>query len=163
MRPPLTLRRLIRRFLILEIGAVALYRTHGRLVPKSLRSLFLELESIEIDHRERFSGLHRDLHGGHNWWAIPFVNLGASMLAFLIGLRGTKAILRFERDVERRAVADYTDALRVVEHTAVRTAIMQTLADEFRHEKLTRLLEEYRGDEQRHIQKLEEAMRMIKE
>ena len=159
LRPPLTLRRLLRLFLLLEIGAVALYRTHGRMVPKALKPLFKEFESIEIGHRERFADLYRDLHGGRGWWMIPFANAGATCLALIVGLFGTKAILEFERNIERKAVADYTDALRVVEHALVRTAIEQTLAEEFRHDHLLRLLQEYRGDEERHIRELEKALR----
>lgn len=159
MLPPVTLRRLIRNFLILEIGAVALYRTHRRMVPAAMKPLFLEFESIEINHRERFSQLYRDLHGGHGWWGMPFANFGAYLLALIVGLFGTRAILRFERDIERKAVADYTDALSLVEHTAVRAAIEQTLAEEFRHDAMIRLLEKYRGEEEYHIRELEKLLR----
>jgi demethoxyubiquinone hydroxylase (CLK1/Coq7/Cat5 family) len=159
MRPPLTLRRLLRQFLLLEIGAVALYRTHRTMVPIALKPLFKEFESIEIGHRERFADLYRALHGGRGWWMMPFANVGATCLAFVVGLFGTKAILEFERNIERKAVADYTDALRVIEHAAVRTAIEQTLADEFRHDRLLRLLQEYRGDEERHIRELEKVLK----
>lgn len=158
MRPPATLRKLLQNFLMLEIAAVALYRTHGRMVPAELKPLLREFESTEIGHRERFAQLYRDLHGGRGWWAIPFANVYATFLAWRVGLKGTRAILEFERDIERRAVADYTDAMRVVEHSAVRTAIEQTLADEFRHDKLMNLLEEYRGDEEHHIRELERAL-----
>lgn len=162
MRQPATLVHLIRNFLMLEIGAVALYRTHLRFVSVALKPLFREFESIEIGHRERFAQLHRDLHRGRDWWAMPFVNFGATILAHCVALRGTEAILQFERNVERKAVADYTDALRVVDHTALRTAIMHTLEDEFRHDRLMELLEKYRGDEEHHIHELEKALHEMK-
>jgi rubrerythrin len=162
MQPPESLRRLLHNFLILEIGAVALYRTHARIVPASLKPLFAEFESIEIGHRERFAQLYRDLHDGRDWWAIPLVNLATGLMAFWVGLKGTEHILAFERDIERRAVADYTDALRVVEHASLRTAIEQTLADEFRHANLMRLFEQYRGDEERHIRELENALQELR-
>jgi demethoxyubiquinone hydroxylase (CLK1/Coq7/Cat5 family) len=158
MRQPATLVHLIRNFLLLEIGAVALYRTHTRFVPPALKPLFREFEAIEIGHRERFAQLHRDLHRGRNWWAAPFANMGAQVLALLVALGGTRAILRFERNIERKAVADYTDALRVVDHAALRTAIMHTLDDEFRHDKLMALLERYKGEEEYHIRELEKAL-----
>ncbi len=159
MRSPATLKRLIRNFLILEIGAVALYRMHGRMVPRALKPLFKELLAIEIEHRERFAELQRDLHGGRNWWGMPFADMGARCVALIVGLRGTEAILHFERDIERKAVADYTDALRVVEDANIRVAIQQTLADEHHHEQLTELLTRFRGDEERHIRELERVMR----
>lgn len=159
MRPPATLRRMLRSFLMLEIGAVALYRMHGRMVSEELKPLFRAFLSIEIGHRETFAELYRDLHDGRGWWAAPVINAFAGLLAFGIGLFGVNRILAFERNIERRAVADYTDALRVVEHAAVRSALSRTLADEFRHEQLIRMFERYRGDEERHVHELEQLLR----
>lgn len=160
---PTSLRTLIRWFLMLEIGAVELYRTHGRLVPTHLRPLFREFESIEIDHREQFSRLYRTLNNGKNWWAIPFVKLGAKCLALVVSIGGTRAILVFERNIERKAVADYTDALITVKDAAARTAIARVLADEIRHDELLSLLREYRGDEERHIQELDKIIQNLPE
>ncbi len=156
---PTSLRSLIRGFLMLEIGAVALYRTHRRFVPPALKPLFREFEAIEIGHREEFARLYRHINNGRNWWAIPFVNLGAEFLALLISIGGTRAILTFERNIEKRAVADYTDALATVELVAARDTLRRVLADEIRHDELLSLLREYRGDEERHIRELEKALR----
>jgi rubrerythrin len=158
---PTSLRALIRKFLMLEIGAAALYRMHGRLLPPALRPLFKEFESIEIDHREQFARLYRTLNKGRNWWAMPFVKIGASLLACAVSLGGTRFILTFERNIERKAVADYTDALETVKDAAVRTAIHHVLADEVRHDELLSLLREYRGDEEHHIAELEKALHDI--
>jgi len=163
MRAPASLRILIKKFLLLEIGAVALYRTHAAFVGPRLKPLLLEFEAIEVVHRERFAQLDRELHGGRGWWLRPFADFGANLLALLVALGGTERILRFERDIERKAVADYTDALRMVEHAETRTAIQQTLADEFRHETFHTLLEKYRGDEEHHIRELEKALSELKE
>jgi len=144
---------------MLEIGAVALYRTHGRMVPPALKPLFREFEAIEVNHREEFSRLYRHINRGRTWWAIPFVRVGANLLALVVSLGGTRAILTFERNIERHAVADYTDALTTVKDAAARTAITRVLADEIRHDELLSLLYEYRGDEERHIEELEKALK----
>ena len=154
-----SLRNLITQFLILEIGAVALYRTHRRLVPTALKPLFQEFEAIEIDHREQFARLYRQMNHGRNWWGMPFAAFGAKILALAVGLGGARAILTFERNIERKAVADYTDALHTVEHAATRATLQRVLADEIRHDELISVLREYRGDEERHIRELEKALR----
>lgn len=146
---------------MLEIGAVALYRVHRRFVPAALKPLFQEFEAIEISHREAFSRLYRRMNRGRNWWAMPFVTLGAKVLALLISLGGTRAILTFERNIEQQAVADYTNALATVELAAARDTLRRVLADEIRHDELLSLLREYRGDEERHIHELENALRGI--
>lgn len=144
---------------MLEIGAVALYRTHRRLVPPSLKPLFREFEAIEVSHREAFARLYRQINHGRNWWAAPFVNLGAKLLALLVGIGGTRAILAFESHIEQKAVADYTNALATVELAAARDTLRRVLADEIRHDELLSLLREYRGDEERHIRELEKSLR----
>jgi rubrerythrin len=156
---PTSIRALIRGFLMLEIGAVALYRTHTRFVPPALKPLFREFEAIEIGHREAFARLYRSINNGRNWWAMPFVNCGAQILATLVSIGGTHAILAFERDIERKAVTDYTNALHTVELAAARDTLRRILADEIRHDELLSLLREYRGDEERHITELEKALR----
>jgi demethoxyubiquinone hydroxylase (CLK1/Coq7/Cat5 family) len=153
-----SLRRLIRKFLMLEIGAVALYRVHGRMVSKRLRPLFQEFLAIEINHREQFAALDRSLHAGRGWWARPFLDLAASVVACITSLAGTRAILRFERSIEQQAVRDYSHALTTVEHAGTRVVLEHVLADELRHDRLTSLLMQYRGDEERHVKELEKAL-----
>jgi demethoxyubiquinone hydroxylase (CLK1/Coq7/Cat5 family) len=153
-----SVRWIVRKFYLLEVLAVALYRTHLRVVRSSLKPLFRHFVAVEKEHRARFRTLDRKFHAGGLWLA-PFVDVFGTALALVAGLFGERAVLRMERAVEIKAIADYREAMNTVSHAEVRTAIRTVLNDEARHGVLFDLLEKFCNDERAHVQELNRALR----
>lgn len=152
------LQRQILNFLELEVFAAELYRQHKKHVPHQLLALMEEFERVEIEHVERFAYLYEKLSNRTRprcWVSIWAARIIATGLAPF----GWRIIFRFECWVEERAVADYTEAMKWVNHEEVSKAIQQTLEDEERHLPYVETLKRFCAEERRHIKEMEKRLR----
>lgn len=157
MNPLPSVRWIIRKFYLLEVFAVALYRTHAKFVRPPLKPIFRHFIAIEKEHRTRFRVLDRKFKAGGLWLA-PFIDLFGTGLALIGSAFGERAILTMERNVELKAIADYQDAMNTVSHAEIRTTIQTVLNDEKHHDALFDLLEKFCNDERVHVKELAHAL-----
>lgn len=154
----ITLPALLKKFIRLEVFAAELYRAHIAHVPVSLKPMMHHFAKVEGHHRDTFQKIYRDLVG-ESAPHFTFIKRFVPCVAWLLSLRGPAAILTFECAIEERAVRDYSEALRWVEHPETRQAIHMVLADEKVHTPLIEALRTFRHDEEEHIQKMLAALR----
>lgn len=151
---------LLKKFIRLEVMAAELYRAHITHVPVSLKPMMHHFAKVEEQHRDTFCKIYRELVG-HEAPAHTHTKYLTRLMAWVLGLRGPAAILRFECMIEERAIRDYTQALTWISQPEIRRAIHIILEDEKRHGPLLEALNTFRKDEQEHIHKMEEALRHL--
>ncbi len=151
---------LLQKFIRLEVMAAELYRAHIAHVPVSLKPMMHHFAKVEEHHRDAFRKIYRDLVG-HEAPRETHTKHLSRCIAWILGLRGSEAILKFECMVEERAIRDYTQALEWVEQPDIRRAIHIILEDEKVHGPLLHALKTFRHDEEEHVRKMEEAIKHL--
>lgn len=153
----MTLLKLIRQFLRLEIMAAEFYRTHLKHVPVWMQPLIHHFQIVEERHVTRFAKLYKQISGQE----APNLKLAercSHYAAKIVGLFGSEAILKFECKIEAKAVEDYEQALEWVRHPDVRHAINEVLKEEELHDRLMETLTLFQRDEQRHIKEMQKII-----
>lgn len=152
--------RLVKKFLRLETMAVILYSHHEQCVPPELRPMMHEFTQIEETHRLAFARLYTELTQKP---APPFhfTRSLTKRLALFLEHLGVRALLTFECEFESLAVKDYTSALASVQDPRIKPIIESVLQDEFRHISFNELLTLFREHEERHIAKMEHALKQL--
>lgn len=145
---------LIHKFLRLETLAHELYLAHLPDVPACAKKEFREFVQVEERHRRMFERLYRKIANVQSNPRFPFSVRAMKVTAWIISFGGFRAICRFECMIERRAIADYEAALKIVKHAHLRGAIKRVLEDEKSHTSLASLLQRFLADEQAHIDTL---------
>ena len=84
----------------------------------------------------------------------PIATFCAGIIAEASHLFGTSTIVRLECWIERKAIADYTNALEWIEEPNLQQLIHRVLHDEAHHLPLTEALLTFREDEEEHIRKM---------
>lgn len=153
-----TLLPLIRKFLKLETLAHELYLTHLPHVPAFAKRDFQEFIKTEEHHRRMFERLYREVGGVPRHPHFPVSVFLMRSVAHILSLAGFATICRFECAVERRAIADYEDALRFVKRPTLRRTIQRVLHDEKQHPSLEALLTRFQHDEEEHVARMQKTL-----
>lgn len=146
-----TLLPLIHKFLRLETLAHELYLMHLPHVPAFAKKDFLGFIKTEERHRRIFERLYCRVAGVRRHPRFPVSLFCLRLVAHSLRFVGFRAICRFECAIERRAIADYEQALHRVRDPKLRTIIRGILQDEKDHPSLPTLLLKFQKEEMEHI------------
>lgn len=124
-------------------------------VPAFAKQDFLGFIKTEEQHRRTFERLYCQMAGVKRHPRFPVSLFCLRLFAHSLRFVGFRAICRFECAIERKAIADYEEALRVVYDPKLRTIIREILRDEKDHQSLPSLLAHFQKEEMHHIRVME--------
>ena len=149
---------MIHKFLRLETLAHELYRAHLPHVPAFAKKDFEGFITTEEHQRRTFEKLYCKIARVKHHPRFPCSIFLLRCFSSVLRVMGFRMICRFECEIERRAIADYTNALQIVRHGPLQKILRTILKEERSHPSLEALLQQFQHDEQEHIHVMQRDM-----
>ena len=135
-----------------------LYHAHLPHVPAFAKKDFEGFITTEEQHRRTFERLYCKIAGVKQHPRFPCSIFVLRCFAHVLRVMGFRTICRFECEIERRAIADYTRALHIVCHAPLQKILRKILKEEQSHPSLEALLKQFQHDEKEHIRVMQRDM-----